>query len=408
MKIGVELTKDKLIERKAIVQPDREEAVLAIRGNWAESVGISANFAKALFRTIMDESVRLQREYWLMNDRKRILTGMRPTGALHLGHYVGALETWLKFQDDHECFFLIADYQALGDHLGETERIRNSVLEVALDWLAVGLDPEKSSFVVQSYIPEHAELALLFSMLVSFNRLMRNPTLKKEMAEIGGQPENLDKISEKVTVGFFNYPVSQAADILLPRANLVPVGEDQLPHIELTKEIARRFNRIYGEIFPVPEYQLGRIPRLVGTDGNKKMGKSLGNVIQLKDSSETVREAVMGMFTDPTRKRATDPGHVEGNPVFVYHDIFNPNKDEVQDLKDRYVQGRVGDVEVKEKLTVVLNNLLGPIRERRAHFASHPKLVREALFEGTERERKIAKDTMSRVREAMKIVRYGE
>jgi tryptophanyl-tRNA synthetase len=330
--------------------------------------------------------------------KKRILTGVRPTGPLHLGHYVGALENWLQLQNDYECFFLIADYQALGDYIDDVARIRESVIEVALDWLAVGLDPEKSSFVIQSYVPEHAELTLLLSMLVPLSRLQRNPTLKTEMETLG---------ADKVSLGFFNYPVSQIADILLPKADLVPVGEDQKPHVELTREIARKFNESYGQVFPIPEAKVGRVPRLVGIDGTFKMSKSRGNSIYLKDNAETVREKVKSMFTDPTRKSATDPGHIEGNPVFDYHDHFNTDKAEVADLKERYKLGKVGDVEVKEKLASALNKFLDPIRERRAGFESNKKQVQETLEAGTAREKKIAQETMQQVRDAMKISKYG-
>ncbi len=331
--------------------------------------------------------------------KKRILTGIRPTGPLHLGHYVGALENWLKLENEYECFFLIADYQALGDYIDDVAKIREAVVEVALDWLAVGLDPEKSAFSIQSYIPEHSELTVLLSMLVPLGRLQRNPTLKSEMETLG---------ADKVTLGFFNYPVSQVADILLPKANLVPVGEDQNPHVELTREIARKFNDNYGEVFPIPEAKIGRVPRLVGIDGTYKMSKSRNNSIYLKDDATTVKNKVMQMYTDPTRKSATDPGHIEGNPVFEYHDHFNPNKAEVADLKERYVGGKVGDVEVKEKLAVALNRFLDPIRDRREKFATNKKLVIEALAAGTQKERRIATETMQQVRDAMKITNYGK
>ncbi|MBI4297688.1 MAG: tryptophan--tRNA ligase [Chloroflexi bacterium] len=330
--------------------------------------------------------------------RKRILTGTRPTGPLHLGHYVGALENWVRLQKDYDCFFLIADYQALGDHIEEIQRIRQAVIEVTLDWLAVGLDPVRSTFVIQSAIPEFAELHMLLSMLISVPRLERNPTLKAEMKDLGRR--------ENISVGFFTYPVSQAADILLPKAHLVPVGEDQMPHIELTRELARRFNQTYGEVFPIPEGMVGRVARLVGTDGQAKMSKSLGNCIYLSDDAATVTEKVRSMYTDPTRIRATDPGHVEGNPVFMYHDAFNPDVAEVNDLKERYVLGKVGDVEVKARLAKALNAFLDPIREKRAYFQSHREQVREALLEGTQRAKKVAEQTMAEVRAAMRIASY--
>lgn len=329
--------------------------------------------------------------------RKRILTGIRPTGPLHVGHYVGALENWVRLQQEYDCFFLIADYQALGDHIDEIDLIRDSVRAVALDWLAVGLDPENSTFVIQSYVPEHAELTMLLSFITPLGMLQRNPTLKAEM-------DRLD--AESLSAGFFNYPVSQVADILLPKADLVPVGEDQAPHIEMTREVARKFNRVFAPVFPEPATMIGRVPRLRGTDGRAKMSKSAGNVIQLSDDAETVRKRVMSMYTDPTRLRATDPGHVEGNPVFEYHDCFNPDRDQVEDFKIRYRAGKVGDVEVKKALVVAMNNFLDPIRERRAAYEQKPKLVEEALMEGTRRARKVAADTMAQVRGAMRIDSY--
>ena len=325
--------------------------------------------------------------------KKRILTGVRPTGAMHLGHYAGALENWVRLQDDYECFFLIADYQ-VSDYADDIDTVRSAVHEIALDWLAVGLDPAKSHFVIESLVPEHAELTLWLSWYVPLARLQRSPTLKAEMADLE---------SKSVPVAFFTYPVMQVANILMPKANLVPVGEDQLPHIEMTREIARRFNRLFGEVFPEPEGLVGRVPRLVGVDGNAKMGKSLNNAIYLKDDEATVTKKVMGMFTDPTRLRATDPGHVEGNPCFMYHDAFNPDKDEVQDLKERYVAGKVGDVEVKQKLAAALNAMLDPIRERRAYYESHPEIAREALAAGTAYGKKTAEQTMAEVRAALKL-----
>jgi tryptophanyl-tRNA synthetase len=329
----------------------------------------------------------------MTRDRKRILTGIRPTGALHLGHYAGALENWVRLQNEYECFFLIADYQ-VSDYADDIDLVRESVWEVALDWLAVGLDPEGSHFVIESLVPEHAELTLLLSWYVPLGRLQRNPTLKAEMDALE---------SKSVPVAFFTYPVMQVANILMPKAHLVPVGDDQLPHIEMTREVARRFNRLFGEVFPEPEGLVGRVPRLVGIDGNAKMGKSANNAIYLKDDADTVTEKVRRMYTDPTRIHATDPGHVEGNPVFMYHDAFNPDTAEVQDLKERYEAGTVGDVEVKQKLARALNTFLDPIRERRAHFESHPDLVRDALAAGTDHGKKVAEQTMAEVRAAMKL-----
>lgn len=327
--------------------------------------------------------------------KKRILTGVRPTGALHLGHYAGALENWLRLQHEYDCYFLIADYQ-VSDHADDFPRVRNSVWEVALDWLAVGLDPETAHFVIESQVPENAELTTWLSWFLPLGMLQRNPTLKAEMAEI-------EAGHKSVPVAFFTYPVMQVANILLPRAHLVPTGEDQLPHIEMTREVARRFNRQFKDVFPEPEGLVGRVARLMGTDGQAKMSKSIGNTIDLKDSEAVVTEKVRRMYTDPTRLRASDPGHVEGNPVFMYHDAFNPDTAEVADLKERYVKGTVGDVEVKQKLAVALNNFLSPIRDRRAHYEERPALVREALEKGCLAARSIARETMGMVRDAMEI-----
>ncbi len=333
-----------------------------------------------------------------VGERKRILTGVRPTGALHLGHYVGALENWIRLQREYECFFLIADFQ-VSDHADDISRVKGNAFEVALDWLAVGLDPQGSHFEIESLVPQHAELTTWLSWWVPLGMLQRNPTLKAEMAGLEG---------DSVPVAFFNYPMMQAANILMPKAHLVPVGEDQLPHIELTREIARRFNRTFNvDLFPIPEPLVGRVPRLVGVDGNAKMSKSLNNAIYLGDDAATVTQKVRGMYTDPTRLRATDPGHVEGNPVFMYHDAFNPNVEEVDDLKARYVEGKVGDVEVKTKLAAALNAFLDPIREKRAYFASHPNEVREALAAGTAHASKVADATMREVRDAMGLNYLG-
>jgi len=332
--------------------------------------------------------------------KKRILTGIRPTGALHLGHYAGALENWVRLQDEYECFFLIADYQ-VSDYADDIDTVRRAVLEIAMDWLAVGLDPQRSHFVIESLVPEHAELTVWLSWYVGLGRLQRNPTLKAEMDELESRSK------EAVPVAFFTYPVMQVANILMPKANLVPTGEDQAPHVEMTREVARRFNRLFGEVFPEPEGLVGRVPRLVGIDGQAKMSKSLNNAIYLKDDAATVTQKVMRMFTDPTRIHADDPGHIEGNPVFMYHDAFNPDKAEVQDLKERYVVGKVGDVEVKQKLARALNALLDPIRERRARYEAQPELVREALAGGSGYAKRVAEQTMSEVRAALRLNYLG-
>ena len=327
--------------------------------------------------------------------RKRILTGDRPTGPLHLGHYVGSLQNRVRLQDEYDTYVLIADVQALTDNFERPEMLEANVIEVTLDYLAVGLDPEKVKIVVQSMVPELTELTIYFMNLVTVATLERNPTLKEEIKQ--------RNFTKGIPVGFWSYPISQAADISIFKADLVPVGEDQLPMIEQTREIVRRFNRLYKKILIEPRAMLGKVPRLPGTDGGTKMGKSLGNCINLGDSPEQVRKRVMSMFTDPLRIHATDPGRVEGNPVFTYHNIFNPDKAEVEDLEERYRMGTVGDVEVKEKLFKALNTFLEPIRERRNQFAAKPGQVREIIIEGTRKGRELAQQTMEEVRAAMKI-----
>jgi tryptophanyl-tRNA synthetase len=326
--------------------------------------------------------------------KKRLLTGLRPTGKFHLGNYVGTFEKDLELQNsgEYECFFLIADYHTLTTGFEKASAIGDDIREGVLDFLAVGIDPDKSTLYLQSLIPEVSELFLLFTMLVSATRAQRIPTLKEQIRDL-----KLDSAS----LGLLNYPVLQAADILMVRGEVVPVGKDQMSHIELTREVARRFNQLYSPVFPEPEYLASRFPVLPGTGGEPKMSKSLGNTIMLSDDAETVRKKVMSMYTDPTRLRATDPGHVKGNPVFVYHDAFNPNLEEVQDLKARYVKGAVGDVEVKQKLVAALNAFLDPIRERRAEFERQPGLLEDILADGSRRARAEARDTLQRAREAM-------
>jgi len=303
---------------------------------------------------------------------------------------VGTLENWARLQDDYECFFLIADWHVLTTDHTHPECIRSNIAEVVTDWLAAGLDPQRSSFVLQSAVKEHAELALLFSMLVTVSRLERNPTYKEQVKELGLQP----------SLGLLAYPVLQAADILVYKADTVPVGEDQMPHIEITREVARRFNAIYGETFPEPQGLLSQAPRLPGLD-NRTMHTSFGNAIYLSDDSQTVEEKVMSMYTDPTRIHATDPGHVEGNPVFAYHDVFNQDREEVEELKARYRAGRVGDVEVKRRLVGALNRYLTPLRDKRREFAARPDYVGDVLREGTARARPLAQATVAEVGEKM-------
>jgi tryptophanyl-tRNA synthetase len=326
---------------------------------------------------------------------KRILTGDRPTGPLHLGHYVGSLQNRVRLQYDYDTYVLIADIQALTDNFEHPEKLEANVFEVALDYLAVGLDPERVKIVVQSMVPELTELATYFMNLVTVATLERNPTVKEEIKQ--------RNFKRGVPVGFWSYPISQAADITIFKAELVPVGEDQLPMIEQAREIVRRFNSLYRKVLVEPRAMLGQMARLPGTDGGAKMSKSLGNCIFLGDPPETVRKRVMSMFTDPTRIHPTDPGHVEGNPVFTYHDVFNPNKAEVEELKERYRKGTVGDVEVKQKLFEALDTFLRPIRERRAELAAKPGYVREIIIEGTRKGGAVAQSTMDDVRAAMKL-----
>ena len=330
--------------------------------------------------------------------RKRVLTGDRPTGRLHLGHYVGTLENRVKLQDTYDTFLLVADYHMLTTRLDHLDEVGRNVREVVLDNLSVGIDPEKVTIYLQSLVPQTTELHLYFSMLVTVSRAQRIPTLKEQMRD--------NRITQP-SYGLLGYPVLQAADILCVKGNLVPVGRDQESHIELTREIARRFNELFGPVFPVPESLIPSDMLLPGTDGNRKAGKSLDNAIDLADDPETVRRKVMGMYTDPTRIRATDPGKVEGNPVFAYLDSLDPDKVGVEDLKERYRTGRVGDVEVKKRLVAVIEQFLGPIRERRARFERDPKLVDEIIRSGSERARTEAERTLHDVRHAMKLDYFG-
>ena len=329
------------------------------------------------------------------NDRKRILTGLRPSGPSHVGHYAGAFSQWLKLQDEYESFFLLADYQ-VSDYADNIDWIRWALWEVALDWLGVGLDPEKSFYVIESGVPEFAELTLHLSWFLGLGHLQRNPTLKAELADLKSK-------TNTVPVAFFNYPIMQVANILLPKAHLVPVGDDQLPHIELTRDLALRFNRRFGDVFVVPEGRVGDVSRLVGIDGKGKMGTSAGNAIFLRDSEDELRNKVRSMFTDPKRLRPTDPGTVEGNPVFMYHDAFNPDTAEVEDLKTRYRAGKVGDVEVKDRLFSAMNTLLVPIRERRADWSRRPDDVRDVLKTGTAEMKRRGEVVISDVRESLKL-----
>jgi tryptophanyl-tRNA synthetase len=325
---------------------------------------------------------------------------MRPTGKLHLGHLVGALNNWAALQDQYDCFYFVADWHALTSDYADTSEIVTNAYDMVADWIAAGLDPNRSTMFIQSLVPEHAELFLLLSMTIPIPWLERVPTYK----------EQIEQLAEKdlSTLGFLGYPLLQTADIIIYNAKFVPVGEDQVAHLELSREIVRRFHNFYGELFVEPEPKLTTLAtsrRLPGLD-NRKMSKSYGNTINLSDDVETVRKKVMQMYTDPKRIRADIPGTVEGNPVFTYHDAFNPDKAEVDDLKARYRAGKVGDVEVKTKLAKALNAHLDPIRSRRAEVLARPSTVRDILQEGSKKARAVAQQTMERVRGAVKL-HYG-
>ena len=330
-----------------------------------------------------------------MSTKARVVSGMRPTGRLHLGHLVGALGNWVSLLDQYDCFYFVADWHALTSDFADTSQLTRYTYENVADWIGAGLDPEKSTFFIQSLVPEHAELYLLLSMVVPVPWLERVPTYKEQQ----------DTLTDKdlSAIGFLGYPLLQTADVAMYDARFVPVGEDQVAHLELAREVVRRFNKFFGDVLVEPQPLLTPFGRLPGLDGDKKMSKSLGNTIHLSDTSDEVVKKVRQMYTDPKRVRADIPGTVEGNPVFVYHDAFNPNVAEVDDLKARYRAGTVGDVEVKTKLANALNAHLDPIRERRAAVLAKPGYLREVLFEGSTRARAIAAETMARVRDAMKI-----
>jgi tryptophanyl-tRNA synthetase len=319
---------------------------------------------------------------------------MRPTGKLHLGHLVGALRNWVRLQDEFDCFYFVADWHALTSGYADTSGITETALDNAADWLAAGLDPERSTLFVQSMVPEHAELALLLSMIVPIPWLERVPTYKEQIEQLSDR--------DLSSVGFLSYPLLQTADVIIYDAKYVPVGEDQVAHLELSREIVRRFHNFYGETFLEPQPLLTPTPRLPGID-NRKMSKSYQNAIDLSDSEAEVTRKVRQMYTDPKRVRADVPGTVEGNPVFIYHDAFNPDTAEVEDLKARYRAGKVGDVEVKRKLADALNRMLEPFRERRAAVLARPDYLKNVLVEGSARAREHAAAKMAQVRDAMRI-----
>lgn len=327
-----------------------------------------------------------------------ILTGDRPTGKLHIGHYIGSLKNRVMLQNTgkYDSYIMIADTQALTDNARNPEKIRNSLIEVALDYLAVGLDPEKSTIFVQSQIPALFELTTDYMDLVTLSRLERNPTVKTEIKQKG--------FGDSLPVGFLTYPVAQAADITAFKATLVPVGDDQEPMLEQTREIVRSFNRTYNvDVLVEPK---GYFPpkgqgRLPGLDGNAKMSKSLGNCIYLSDDAETVKKKVMSMYTDPNHIHVEDPGQVEGNTVFTYLDVFDPDKDTVAQLKEDYQKGGLGDVKIKRYLNKVLEAELAPIRERRQKYAENLDAVYDMLYQGSQKANQVADQTLQEVRDAI-------
>jgi tryptophanyl-tRNA synthetase len=335
--------------------------------------------------------------------KKRILTGDRPTGRLHIGHYFGSLVKRLELQenDEYDPYILIADVQALTDNFNNPEKVRKNVREVAMDYLSVGINPEKTTIYIQSMIPETAELTVYYSNLVTIARLQRNPTVKTEIAQ------KRDLFGESVTYGFLGYPVSQAADITSFEGNLVPVGEDQLPLIEQCKEIVRKFNSIYGEVLTEPEAVLSNAKRIKGLDGNEKMGKSLGNAIYLSDSVEEVNKKVMSAVTDPNRIKKDDLGNPDVCMVYYYHKLFS-GEEACKKCCEECKKGQRGCVACKKELAENINTFLEPIREKRKYYEERPELVDEILKNGTEKARKTAKETMKKVKKAMKLDYFEE
>ncbi len=324
--------------------------------------------------------------------KKRILSGMRPTGRLHLGNYAGALENWIKLQDQYQSYHMIADWHMLTTDQEHTSLIADNSVQVVIDWLSAGLDPVKSPLFIQSKVKEHAELYLIFSMLVTVPRLQRNPTVKEQAKDLG--------IDANMVFGHLGYPVLQAADILVYNAHAVPVGEDQAPHVEITREIARRFNHVFGHVFNEPETLLTEFPRMPGLDG-RKMSKSLNNSIFLSDSPEEINKKMMSAYTDPTRIRLTDPGHPEGCVVFAYHEKFAP--DTAAQVECDCRAGRLGCVAHKKQMAAIVSEWLEPIREKRSYYDNHIKEVEDIIEDGNTRARKTAKEVMGKVKEAMRM-----
>lgn len=344
--------------------------------------------------------------------KPRLLSGDTPTGPLHLGNWVGSVEDRVSLQDEYECYFLLANTHAFTTQAEKPEAIRQSTLDIALDYLAAGINPEKSTIFIESDVPAILELTAFFSMLIPFPRLMRNPTIKNEIRD--------KELGENYSMGFLLYPVMQVADILSVRAEIVPVGEDQVPHLELTREVAKRFNQLYcgvdphsedkdylkaGGLFPIPEAKVGRVRRLVGTGGPSKngqllkMSKSLNNAIFLSDTPDVVRKKIMNMYTDPNRLRVTDPGTIENNPLWVFHDTFNPDKKWVEKAKQRYCEGKIGDVECKKRLVDVLLEFLAPLQKRRAEYETNHTYVYKILQNGADQVNDIVDETLRLVKE---------
>jgi len=327
--------------------------------------------------------------------KPRVVSGMRPTGKLHLGHLVGALSKWTELQSDYDCMYFVADWHALTSDYSDTGQVTKNAYDNVADWIAAGIDPDRCTLFVQSLVPEHAELYLLLQMVVPIPWLERVPTYK----------EQIDQLADRdlSSIGFLGYPLLQGADVVVYRAQYVPVGDDQVPHLELTREVVRRFHQFFGEVFVEPQPLLTKVPRLPGLD-NRKMSKSYGNTIDLSDDESTVRKKVMRMYTDPKRVRADIPGTVEGNPVFIYHDAFNADLGLVEDFKKRYRDGTVGDVDVKKSLADAINMHLEPMRERRKEILSQPGRIREILYDGSAKARRLAQETMVEVRDAIRLI----
>ena len=331
-----------------------------------------------------------------MSDKKRMVTGDRPTGKLHIGHYFGSLQNRVKMQEEYDCYILVADVQALTDNFANPEKVRKNVREVVMDYLSVGINPEKTTIYIQSMIPEVAELTVFYSNLVTIARLERNPTVKTEIAQ------KRDIFGESVTYGFLGYPVNQAADITALEGTIIPVGEDQLPLIEQTREIVRKFNSIYGNVLIEPEAVLSSTKRIKGLDGNEKMGKSLGNAIYLSDSPEEITKKVMSAVTDPGRIKKDDPGNPDICMVAYYHNLFS-KKEEIKTICEECKAGKRGCVACKKQLAKNIIEYLEPIREKRKYYEERPELIDQILKAGTEKARQTAKQTMKKVKKAMKL-----